>query len=96
MKPSLLKALDTWGALAEKQGVSKAELAYRWIYYHSDLKPELGDTVILGASKVEQIQPTVDGLKKGPLKEEVAKGIDEIWDGIKHEAIVDNFDATQT
>lgn len=93
-KPSLLEALDTWEALAAEQGAAKAELAYRWVYYHSALKPESGDVVILGASKIEQIEQTVAGLKKGPLKAEVAEGIDKIWASIENDSIVDNFDAT--
>jgi aflatoxin B1 aldehyde reductase len=30
-------------------------------------------------------------LKKGPLSEKAVKAIDDIWEGIKHEAPVDNF-----
>lgn len=93
VKPSMLQALDRWEELAGLQGVSKAELAYRWVYYHSAMKAELGDTVILGASKVEQIPLTVEGLEKGPLKPEVAKGIDEIWELVKGDAIMNNYEA---
>lgn len=94
LKPALLDALDRWEALAELQGVSKAELAYRWVYYHSAVKPELGDAVILGASRVEQIKSTVAGLRRGPLKDEVVRGIDEIWELVKEDAITDNFEAS--
>ncbi len=95
MKPSLLSALDTWEELAKAESVSKAELAYRWVYYHSKLDPKLGDTLIVGASKVTQIPTSVEGLKRGPLKAETSRKIEEMWEEIKHEAIVDNFDATQ-
>jgi aflatoxin B1 aldehyde reductase len=95
-RESFLHALDTWQELAEAEGIPKAELAYRWVYYHSALKPELGDVVILGASKIEQIGSSVEGLKHGPLKAETAKAIDDLWDSIKHDAkFVDNFDSTQ-
>ncbi|ORY62483.1 NADP-dependent oxidoreductase domain-containing protein [Pseudomassariella vexata] len=60
VKPSMLAALDKWEALAKDEGVSKAELAYRWVYCHSSLKPEQGDD-ILGASKIEQIVSSVGG-----------------------------------
>lgn len=91
-KPSMLDALDKWSELAQKQGVTNAELAFRWVYYHSLINPELGDYLILGASRVGHIVPTVDGLKKGPLKPEVAKGIDDIWGFIEADAIVNNFE----
>lgn len=92
VKPSMLQALDRWEELAGLQGVSRAELAYRWVYYHSVMKPELGDTVILGANKLEQIPLTVEGLKKGPLKPEVVRGIDEIWELVKGDAYTNNFE----
>lgn len=94
MKPRLLEGLDKWEEVASLQGVPKAELAYRWVYYHSSIKPELGDTVILGAGKAEQITQTVESLKRGPLKPEVVRSIDEIWELVKEDAFVDNFQAT--
>jgi aflatoxin B1 aldehyde reductase len=96
MKPTKLKALEKWGAIAEQEGCSRPEMAYRWVYYHSALKPEKGDFLIMGASKLEQITSSADGLKKGPLKPESAKAIDAIWDLVKNEAALDNFDNTQT
>lgn len=93
VKPALLEGLGKWEELAKNEGVPQAELAYRWIYYHSALKPkEHGDFVIVGASKIEQISQTLDGLKRGPLKPEVVQEIDEVWNIVKDEAIVDNFD----
>lgn len=69
-----------------------AELAYRWVYYHSALKPdECGDHVVAGASKLEQIQQTMEGLRRGPLKPEVVEAIDAIWELVQDDAIVDNF-----
>lgn len=93
VKPKFLEGLGRWEELAGVQGVSGAELAYRWVYYHSAIKPDLGDRVIIGASKVEQITRTVEGLRNGPLKDEVVRGIDEIWELVKEDAIVDNFEA---
>lgn len=93
-KPKLLEGLGRWEGLAEQQGVPRAELAYRWVYYHSSLRQDKGDVVIVGASKPEQIAQTVEGIRRGPLKPEVVKAIEEIWALVKDEAIVDNFEAT--
>lgn len=93
-KPKLLEGLGRWEGIAEQQGVPRAELAYRWVYYHSALKQELGDVVIVGASKPEQITQTVEGIRRGPLKPEVAKAIDDVWELVKEEAFVDNFEAS--
>ncbi|KAJ5915189.1 NADP-dependent oxidoreductase domain-containing protein [Penicillium verhagenii] len=92
LKPTMIDALERWSELAQQEKVSNAELAYRWVYYHSSINPELGDHLILGASRLGHIESTVHGLKKGPLKPEVARGVDDIWASIKADAIVNNFD----
>lgn len=93
-KPALLEGLGRWEGLAEQQGVPRAELAYRWVYYHSKLRQDLGDVVIVGASKPEQITQTVEGIRRGPLKPEVVKGIEEVWEIVKDQAFLDNFEAS--
>jgi aflatoxin B1 aldehyde reductase len=92
-KPSYLDALGEWESIASEEGIPKAELAYRWVSYHSPLKAEQGDAVIFGASKLEQIKQTVEGLKRGPLKESSVKRIDEVWEKIKHDAPLDNYNS---
>lgn len=93
-KPRLLEGLGRWEGIAERQGVPRAELAYRWVYYHSAMRPDLGDVVIVGASSPGQITQTAEGIARGPLKPEVVKDIEEVWELVKDEAIVDNFEAT--
>ncbi|KAJ4504156.1 hypothetical protein HRR83_008598 [Exophiala dermatitidis] len=89
-RPSLLDSLDKWAKIAEEEGASRAELAYRWVTYNSPLKPEHGDAIIVGASSVEQLDQTLKGIETGPLSAKAAKAIDEIWEQIKHEAPLDN------
>jgi len=90
-KPSYLEALSDWEAIANEAGCTRAELAYRWVTYNSPLKPEQGDGLILGASRLEQLEQTLKGLEAGPLSEDVVKKIDGVWEKIKHEAPTDNF-----
>ncbi|KAF2685089.1 Aldo/keto reductase [Lentithecium fluviatile CBS 122367] len=94
-KPSLREALAEWNSAAEKEGVSKAELAYRWVGYNSALDADLGDAVIFGASKLSQVEQTAEGLKKGGLSEEAKKKIEGIWESVKADAPVDNFGANK-
>jgi len=91
MKPAYLEALAKWEAVAAEEGCSRAELAYRWVTYNCPLKPEFGDAIIIGASKVEQLEDTLKGIEAGPLSAKAVEGIDKIWEGIKHEAPLDNF-----
>lgn len=93
VKDSFLDALGKWEHIAANEAVSKAEMAYRWIAYNSVLKPELGDGLVIGASSPEQLDQTLGFLDKGPLSEKAVKAIDELCEGVKHDAIADNFQA---
>lgn len=94
-KPALRAALAEWNEVAEKEGISKAELAYRWVGYNSALKADLGDAVIFAGSRLTQIEQTAAGLKKGSLSEEATRRIDAIWESVKNDAPVDNFGANK-
>ncbi|PPJ49569.1 hypothetical protein CBER1_01911 [Cercospora berteroae] len=90
-KPALLNALEQWASIAKDEGITRADLAYRWVAYNSPLKNENGDALIIGASSVEQLQETLDSIGGGPLSDKAVKRIDAIWDEIKHEAPLDNY-----
>jgi aflatoxin B1 aldehyde reductase len=87
---TMRKALVKWAEIAEKEGITKAELAYRWVAYHSALQGD-EDGVIFGASKLAQAEQTAQSLKKGKLSDEAVKGIDQIWESIKEVAPIDNY-----
>jgi len=90
-RPALVKALTEWESIAKEAGVSKAALAYRWVTFNSILKPEFEDGIILGGSKPAQLEETLKAIQDGPLKPEIAKKIDSVWEAVKHEAPIDNF-----
>jgi aryl-alcohol dehydrogenase-like predicted oxidoreductase len=89
--PGLLDGLRLWGKIAEDSGIAKAELAYRWVAYHSALDATRGDSMIFGSRNVQQIWETLAGLRKGPLPGEVVKQIEMIWKMVEDNAPVDNF-----
>jgi len=91
-RPSFVDALDAWEQIAKDEGVSRAELAYRWIVYHSKLRPELGDAIIVGARTGQQLSETVATIGKGPLSDAAVKKIDGVWESVKAEAALDNFE----
>lgn len=88
-KPSFIAVLADWCALAEESRVGKVGLAYRWVRYHSALKGELGDEMIIGASSAKQFEETMCEIEKGPLEEWVVKRIEGMWESVKEEAEVD-------
>ena len=90
-KESLFQALDEWAEIAKDAGVSKASLAYRWIAYHSQLKAGDGDAVIIGASKVAQLEETLAAIEAGPLDKKSVERVEAIWKKVEHEAPLDNY-----
>ena len=92
-KPGYLKALGEWEKIANEEGIGRAELGFRWIAYHSQLDAtgKLGDAVVIGASRPEQLTDTIEAIRKGPLSDKAAKSIEEVWQLVKDEAPVDNF-----
>ncbi|UKZ74246.1 hypothetical protein TrVFT333_001908 [Trichoderma virens FT-333] len=90
-KPSYMKMLGEFGALSEKSGISRAGLAYRWVRHHSILKNHSGDEMIIGASTSDQLADTMKELEGGPLEPWVVQRIDELWELVKGEEVVDNL-----
>lgn len=80
---NFLEILAQWNAVAEVEGVSAAELAYRWVAYHSALRSDCGDAFIVGASSAEQLDDTLSGVERGPLSERACASIDEMWEKVK-------------
>ena len=92
-RPSFVDALDIWEEIAKDEGITKAELAYRWVVYHSKLQGDQGDAVIVGARKEQQLRETVKAIKNGPLSDGAVKRIDQIWESIKADAPLDNLNS---
>lgn len=92
-KESLYKALDEWGAIAVDAGITKAALSYRWVAFHSALKKENGDAVIVGASKVSQLEESLTAVEAGPLDSAIAERASAIWKSVEHDAPLDNYNS---
>ncbi|KAH7420244.1 NADP-dependent oxidoreductase domain-containing protein [Cadophora sp. MPI-SDFR-AT-0126] len=89
-KPSFIAMLADWCALAEESGAGKVGLAYRWVRYHSALRGELGDEMIIGASSARQFEEAMREIEKGPLEQWVAERIEGMWDSVRQDAEVDS------
>ncbi|KAI9049803.1 hypothetical protein LZ554_005954 [Drepanopeziza brunnea f. sp. 'monogermtubi'] len=92
-KPSMLEALDQWAVIAKDAGITKASLAYRWIAYHSALKAENGDAIIIGASRPSQVEETCTYIEDGPLDSEIAGRVNALWKQIEKDAPIDNWNS---
>ena len=56
---------------------------YRWVAYDSALQRDLGDAIIIGASRMEQLEESLKWFKKGPLPGPAVEKIQQVWDSIK-------------
>ncbi|KAJ5715269.1 alcohol dehydrogenase [Penicillium malachiteum] len=95
-KPIFFQALDEWNAISESSGIPKAELAYRWIAFHSALDAQLGDGLVIGASSTDQLKRTIVALNNGSLLDSVADQISAIWEIVKKDSITNNFDLVRS
>ncbi|KAJ0413520.1 NADP-dependent oxidoreductase domain-containing protein [Aspergillus carlsbadensis] len=90
-KPQMLEGLKLWGSIAKGYGVSNAELAYRWIVYHSALKGEYGDKIVFGSKNLRQLRDTLRVIKHGPLDANVVEQIQDVWKLVENVAPLDNY-----
>lgn len=91
-KPAILASLAAWQQAADEEGVSPAELAYRWVASNSILSREHGDAIIIGASSHAQLEETLSCMAKGGLSAKALSAIDDFWKSMESEAPRDPFD----
>jgi len=68
----------------QNEEVTVAEAAFRWIYNHSMLDAQKGDAVILGCSRLEQLEMNLQLSQKGELAKPVVEFFDDWWNSTKH------------
>ncbi|KAL4926139.1 aldo/keto reductase family protein [Aspergillus undulatus] len=90
-KPTMLEGLKLWETISQEVGISKVELAYRWVIHNSILSGEYGDRVIFGARNLEQLKETLALAKKGPLTPEVVQKVQKVWELVEGVAPLDNY-----
>lgn len=77
----LRTAMKEFDTAVKAESLTPAEAAVRWVAHHSALNEE--DGVILGASKITQIQESVDFVRKGKLPENVLRLTDKLWEAVR-------------
>lgn len=81
-KDATFKALQLIEQAAQKHNLTLLEIALRWCIHHSALKTRVkggNDGVIIGVSRLEQLEGNLADLEKGPLPDEVVETLDEAW-----------------
>ena len=85
-KKSYFNAVDTLKNLCAEYGITIIEATYRWLAFHSMLNPERGDAIIVGASKLEQLEQNIAAVSAGPLPDEIVAAFETAWNTTKADA----------
>ncbi len=67
-------AVEEAGAIAKEGGLTLVELAFRWL-----LSQPIVDSVILGASRMEQLDANLKACEGKPLDEATLDRCTEVW-----------------
>lgn len=78
-KESYFDALGIVSEACASEGIPDAEAALRWLAFHSALDEGRGDGIIIGASKLSQLEQNLASLEKGSLPESVVDAFDRAW-----------------
>lgn len=80
-REEMFSALDLIDNAAREAGITSIlEAAIRWTQFHSAVDGELGDAILIGVSRLEQLQPIMKAAKKGPLPDAVAAAFEDAND----------------
>ena len=72
------RAVEQLRKIAKDAGRSLVSLALNWLLHHTTT-----DCIILGASRLEQLNENVATIDDGPLSEDVVKACDEVWHNLR-------------
>ncbi|MCL6482199.1 MAG: aldo/keto reductase [Firmicutes bacterium] len=76
--PACFEAVEKLKTAAEQAGRSLVSLALNWLLHHT-----AADCIILGASRLEQLEQNLAALEEGPLPPEAVEACDRVWDGLR-------------
>ena len=79
-KQSYFDAIGEIKKACEAVNIPMAEAAYRWLVSHSMIKSELGDGILLGASRIEQMEQNMVAVTKGELPQSILDAMDSAWE----------------
>lgn len=75
-KQSYFDAIDEIKKACEAENIPMVEASYRWLVNHSMMKSELGDGILLGASRIYQMEQNLIATTKGKLPQSILDAMD--------------------
>ncbi|GJE91890.1 aldo/keto reductase [Phanerochaete sordida] len=85
MRPAITTAVAELLQVVQAHGLPLAEVALRWLQWHSMLRPD-DHGVIVAADSGAQLEANLTDCEKGPLPEAVAQACEDAWGKVKGDA----------
>ncbi len=85
-KKSFFEALKVLTTTCNELDIAPAEAAFRWLAYHSMLFSSNEDGIIVGASRMDQLEENLSAAQKGALPASVAEAFDAAWEEVRPES----------
>ena len=85
-KKSYFEALKNIMAKCYNFNIEPSESAYRWLAFHSSLRQQDGDGIIIGASNLNQLDKNLLVLEKGILPEPIVNEYNIAWEIVKKDS----------
>lgn len=82
-KKSFFEAVNVLSIKCRETEIKLLEAAFRWLAFHSALNQNEGDGIIIGASKINQLEQNIAAVRKGPLPESVVNAFANAWEAAK-------------
>lgn len=82
-KESFFNALKDLTLKCKEENLKLPEVAFRWLAFHSELESKFGDGIIIGASKIDQLEDNILAVKKGPLSKNIYESFSSAWEEAK-------------
>lgn len=79
-KQSYFDAIDEIKKACEAENIPMVEASYRWLVNHSMMKSELRDGILLGASRIDQMEQNMVAATKGELPQSILDAMDAAWE----------------
>jgi len=79
-KKSSFDALEVIQAACARAGITSVEGTYRYLAFHSMLRGDRGDAILIGASRLSHLRQNMAAVKGGPLPAEVVAAFEQAWD----------------
>jgi aryl-alcohol dehydrogenase-like predicted oxidoreductase len=76
--PAFFDAVDELSAIAARAGRSLISLSLNWLLHHAG-----ADCIILGASRLEQLEHNLAACQEGPLTSETVADCDAVWQKLR-------------